>query len=366
MKRLQLTHDGLVGWFLVKSKLQHQLECPKIWVDSLSGLVNDKWQVGQLDIGWMIWDDRDKHSLGKLIPTKSCASFDKQITTNWTYSALFRLIVVWVCLFRRRELLLVLIALIVLIVLLGCAQHWVSDCCNFFLFDPFSTYEGCTWCLFYEVIAIHQMLVDFWKWFLFDKMLFVIELWDFQTCDWIFGNLFVVNICDFGWDDWFWNEWEVCKANHKRHFSFSFCWKLEVGVRFVTCLLELFSVGEVLLVDCTFVLFLVVWLRAELFITVHIWTRINSKENCLLCWSMPITNMSPQEVDCIHQPSHTWHSLKKLSQETFWVPTVAPFAEKWEVVLTKNGRLRTRSLTEALPIASHSNWVRWVGRYCWG
>ena len=149
-------------------------------------------------------------------------------------------------------------------------------------------------------------------------------------------------IFDFGWDDWFWNEWEVCKANHKRHFSFSFCWKLEVGVRFVTCLLELFSVGEVLLVDCTFVLFLVVWLRAELFITVHIWTRINSKENCLLCWSTPITNMSPQEVDCIRQPSHTWHSLKQWSQETFWVPTVAPFAEKWEVVLTKKWKAENK------------------------
>ena len=269
---------------------------------------------------------------------------------------------------RRLELLLVLIALIVLIVLLRLLLNIGRQIVVIlFLFDPFSTYEGCTWCLFYEVIAIHQMLVDFWKWFLFDKMLFVIELCDFQTCDWIFWNLFVVNLCEFGWNDWFWNAWEVCKANHKRHFSFSFCWKLEVGVRFATCLLELFSVGEVLLVDCTFVLFLVVcWLRAELFITVHIWTRINSKENCLLCWSTPITNMSPQEVDCIHQPSHTWHSLKQWSQETFWVPTVAPFAEKWEVVLTKNGRLRTRPLTFALPSASHLNWVRWVGRYCWG
>ena len=258
------------------------------------------------DVCWMTWDDRDKHTLlkkndcNKILCKLWQASFDKQALTSksqqtgqpvpcslWSWY--------WVCFLRRLEVLLVLLVLIVELVAVVVAQHWVSDCCGVFVFVwAILEFWRVHMTFIFEVIGIHQMPVEFRKWFWFDRMLFVIELWDFQNLRLNFWKPVVVNICDFGWDDWFWEMHEsFVKSITKDIFLFHFVenlrwvfalwpvfWHFLLLVRF--CWLTVDSCCSLLLLGCVL----------SCFMTMRISTRTNTKENCLLRWSTPITNMA--------------------------------------------------------------------------
>ena len=138
------------------------------------------------------------------------------------------------------------------------------------------------------------MPVEFRKWVWFDRMLFVIELWDFQNLWLNFWKPVVVNICDFGCDDWFWEMHErFVKSITKDIFLFHFVenlrwvfalwpvlWHFLLLVRF--CWLTVDLCCSLLLLGCAL----------SCFMTMRISTRTNTKENCLLRWSTPITNMA--------------------------------------------------------------------------
>ena len=165
--------------------------------DSLSGLVDDKCQVGHLmSVEWSEMIVTNTHFWKKSIATRSCAIFDKQALTSKLWQASFDKQALtsklwqasfdkqaltsnaltckfwqasfdkqaltsklwhasfdkqaltsksqqtgqpvpfscWVCLLRRLEVLLVLLVLIVELFAVVVAQHWVSDCCGVFVF----------------------------------------------------------------------------------------------------------------------------------------------------------------------------------------------------------------------------------------